>query len=125
MRTFFRDGYDFTGTFSDEGWPVLNFTYRPAPAQDVYDFQLKRDRALTGEDLLRAMVALVFPDGQQEQRLRAWDLVDRGGTAQPVNATLFRKLPTTVQTRIISHVCSYVAGTQADADAKNSGAASA
>lgn len=125
-----RDGYTLPGVFPAQmGIPAMNFKFRFADPKDVYDFQLRKERASNGEDMIEAIKTLVFPkgtSGQLQARISEWDVeeeVPKGGVTEwqiaPCTAENLARLPVPVQYFVANCISRYAAGKQVEADVKN------
>jgi hypothetical protein len=108
-----NDGYTKTGTFPDGrgGYPAVNFTYRPALPEAVYDY-LEAPK-LTGKDRFRATIAML------KAHLRSWDVFDDDGDAvAPMTDEIFKRTPQ----RILEYILQKITGwgeDEQEEDAKN------
>lgn len=105
------DGFTLDGKIPARGpYQEVNFRYRPALAEDVYDYtQGKQD---TGRQRLTATVALVA------KHLASWDVLDDRGTPIPITSEVLRKVPQSHLEAMLNYVTGYTVAEQAS-DAKN------
>jgi hypothetical protein len=107
-----HDGYTMEAKVQlGRGLPPLIVTYRPALADEVYDF-LRAPQA-TGKEKLKAVTDLL------SAHLKSWNAADETGAAAPVSAESLRRLPHRVLERLVDLVTGYAPSGEAEADAKN------
>ena len=125
-----HDGYTLTGKLSGEGRPDVEIRYRPALPDALYDYQLARANAKTGEEVLNAQVALL------EAHVIGWSGVYRATPTGPVPVPWTRssgKVPGVLGdpavllaltadylTQMVNYVASYTAGELWEGEIKNS-----
>lgn len=106
-----RDGFTMAGAIPARGpYPALNFRYRPALPEDVYEFlEAKKN---TGKARLAATVALIH------KYLISWDVVDDAGEQVVAKPEVLRVVPQWYLEKIIDRVCGYTVEDES-ADLKN------
>lgn len=107
-----NDGYTMSGSIPAFGsLPEVNFRYRPALPDAVYEF-LRANRG-TGKDEMRAVVDLL------SKHLVSWDVREKeDGETVPVTADYLRRVPHRCQQRMIDLITGYAPDEQGK-DVKN------
>lgn len=106
------DGYTLNGTIPARGpWPAVTFRYRPALAEEVYEFLRQREQA-PGKSQMKPVAELL------QKHLAGWDVCDSNGAVAPYTAENIRRLPQPILAGLIEHILGYGEAEQ-EADVKN------
>jgi hypothetical protein len=111
MPLLIQDGFTLDGDIPARGpYPAVAFRYRPALAEDVYEYT--QARVDSGKKRLEATVAIVA------KHIVSWDVEDGDKKPVPITPATLARVPQPYLDAMLDHVTGYAYVGQA-ADAKN------
>lgn len=121
-RLFLQDGYTLEGktleSFGDDtGLPVVEFAYRPAMPEAIYEYRWEAGRAASGKGQLDAIVKLLA------DHLVKWDVAFPNGVnvaeaIAPIDAATLKRIPDPILRQLGNAVLSWAPEKKVEA-AKN------
>src|SRR5438046_1370797 len=103
MGLLIHDGHTLEGKIPARGhWPEVNFRYRPALPEDVYEYAYQSNAA-PGKGRAKAVIGLL------NRQLVSWDVTDEKGESVPITAENLKRVPHGYLEKFLDYVTGYSA----------------
>jgi hypothetical protein len=102
MKILINDGMTLKATASANG-KSINFTYRPALAEAVMDYQIAAGRAASGAERMRAFASILVP------YLQSWDVEDGDDSLRtaPITVDTLNRIPPYLLNKMVDFITGY------------------